>query len=620
MKKTAFKTFVCSFVFSLFILFTINGLFFYTPEATSQNVKIPSKNISLFFMGDAGGAVSAKVRPIKKIALSLPPQKKPAQATETVYAPAKLPTPSAEPAVQKAPKIQDKPAFDDIPLEIAAADIADMPAEPASQSGKEFVSADFDRIMNTPPPVYDGEKTKKETAVSVGKQLAAADVTAPAKEAPKKRVISITDPENEKDQGGWDAGDEDYSVDENELHAPKPLLIASGETREPARKAINPIAESNDEGGYDKGSDNYDIEENDQNLLIPLQKDFAAAEGSFKVARTADKDQIAMVSGNTPISSMINKDNAADGIVRREPKAEEQQPGKNWESMAEKSGSDNPWVAAKGTKFPKNNAVLDAKYYKDADQAALEAPQGTAEDGKSVKLAADMVQNILIPIPEDILNEKNLVPQLESSKDDKNKTDDQQEAANQIKKELSKEDSVSMPTESPKKESKGGLLKSITSLFSGGGSTEDNGKETAEEDGGNSFVDRITGRVGRHKDGNKPTKILPAEMRLAFQPNRAEISGTTLKWIQAFANKVNSDRSVILEIRIDGTSSYALQQKRLNLLHNILTNKGVDYRKINTVFTTREPNSFIIRTVRINSNIDRDVKESKDQAAYYQSW
>lgn len=71
-----------------------------------------------------------------------------------------------------------------------------------------------------------------------------------------------------------------------------------------------------------------------------------------------------------------------------------------------KSGSDNPWVAAKGTKFPKNNAVLDAKYYKDADQAALEAPQGTAEDGKSVKLAADMVQNILIPIPEDILNEK----------------------------------------------------------------------------------------------------------------------------------------------------------------------------------------------------------------------
>lgn len=416
-------------------------------------------------MGDAGGAVSAKVRPIKKIALSLPPQKNPAPATETVYAPAKLPTPSAEPAVQKAPKTPDNPVFDDIPLEIAAADIADTPAEQESQSGKEFVSADFDRIMNTPPPVYDGEKAAEETDVSAEKQLAAAAVAAPAKEAPKKRVVSITDPENEKDQGGWDTGDEDYSVDENDLHAPKPLLIASGETREPARKAITPIAESNDEGGYDKGGDNYDIEENDQNLLIPLQKDFAATEGRFKVAKAADKDQIAMVSGNTPISSMINKDNAADGIVRREPKAEEQQPGKNWESMAEKSGSDNPWVAAKGTKFPKNNAVLDAKYYKDAELAALEAPQGTAEDGKSVKLAADMVQNILIPIPEDILNEKNLVPQLESSKSDKNKTDDQQEAANQIKKELSKEDSVSMPTESPKKKARADCSKALPLCF-----------------------------------------------------------------------------------------------------------------------------------------------------------
>lgn len=602
MKKTAFKTFVCSFVFSLFILFTINGLFFYTPKATSRHVKIPSKNISLFFMGDAGGAVSAKVRPIKKIALSLPPQKKPAQATETVYAPAKQLTLSAEPAVQKAPETQGKPVFHDIPLEIAAADIADMPASP---SGKEFVSADFDRIMNTPPPIYDGEKAKKKNDFFVEKQPTDAPVPIQqAGEASPKIDASIS------------VRERNQSIGKNKPHAPKPLLIANGETRAPNRKTLNPIAESNDEGGNNKGGDSYDSEENNQNLLIPLQKDFAATEGGFKVVRTADKDRIAMVSGNTPISSMINKDNAVDGIVRRDPKTEEQQPGKSWESMTEKSGGNNPWVAAKGTKFPKNNAVLEAKYYKDADQAALEAHQGTAEEGKSVKLAAEMVQNILIPIPEDILNEKNLVPQLESSEDDKNKTDDRQEAANQIK----KDDSFSMPTETQKKESEGGLLKSITSLFSGGNSTEDDDKKEPKEDSRNSFVDRITGRVGRHKDGNKPSKILPAEMRLAFQPNRAEISGTTLKWLQAFANKVNSDRSVILEIRIDGTSSYALQQKRLNLLHNILTNKGVDYRKINTVFTTREPNSFIIRTVRINSNIDRDVKESKEQAAYYQSW
>ena len=110
-------------------------------------------------------------------------------------------------------------------------------------------------------------------------------------------------------------------------------------------------------------------------------------------------------------------------------------------------------------------------------------------------------------------------------------------------------------------------------------------------------------------------------MRLSFQPGRAEISGTTLRWIEAFANKVNDDPAVILEVRIDRTSSFDLQQKRLNLLYNILINKGVDYEKINTVFTTREPNSFIIRTLRINENVGNNIKKNDNRRAlYYQSW
>ena len=70
-----------------------------------------------------------------------------------------------------------------------------------------------------------------------------------------------------------------------------------------------------------------------------------------------------------------------------------------------------------------------------------------------------------------------------------------------------------------------------------------------------------------------------------------------MRWIQAFATKAAEAPNIWLEIRIDGTNSTALQQRRLNLLYNILTNKGVDYSKINTVFTTREPNSFILRTL-----------------------
>lgn len=74
MKKRLLKLLFAALFFTVYFIHN-KRIVFYTPEATSQNVKIPSKNISLFFMGDAGGAVSAKVRPIKKIALSLPPQK-----------------------------------------------------------------------------------------------------------------------------------------------------------------------------------------------------------------------------------------------------------------------------------------------------------------------------------------------------------------------------------------------------------------------------------------------------------------------------------------------------------------------------------------------------------------
>lgn len=233
-----------------------------------------------------------------------------------------------------------------------------------------------------------------------------------------------------------------------------------------------------------------------------------------------------------------------------------------------------------------------------------------------------MVKNILIPIPEDILNDKNLTPQLVSSKKDRSLEEEiteQERAAEDIKKEIEKGKGKETDDHEEKAKKTTSLLKSLTSIFSGSSSKEESKAEEEEknDDEESGFFDKITKKF--NKQDNRPNKILPAEMRLSFQPNRAEISGQTLKWIQAFANKVNEDDSVILEIRIDGTSSFALQQKRLNLLQNILSNKGVAYNKISTVFTTREPNSFIIRTVRIN-NTEREVTKNSKEAPYYQPW
>ena len=61
-----------------------------------------------------------------------------------------------------------------------------------------------------------------------------------------------------------------------------------------------------------------------------------------------------------------------------------------------------------------------------------------------------------------------------------------------------------------------------------------------------------------------------------------------------------------------------MQQKRLNLLYNILTANGVGYQKINTVFADREANSFVVRTVKITKGAkDKEVDGWKK---YYQHW
>lgn len=602
MKKTAFKTFVCSFVFSLFILFTINGLFLHTPEIPSQDIKIPSKNISLFFTGAADNARAAHIRPIKKIALSIPQKEKKA-TIETVYAPASQPTPSpAAPQVdthQKEPIQDNVPIFDEIPLEIAQEDV--LPQK------TELVSADFERIMNTPPSVYEATENSSQNIIPLTKadeDVSEVNTSSVSEIAPKQTPAAKEDAKTE--------------------HLPQPLIVASTENSKPLQLASR---ETTLEAKQDTPQNNTEAPKQkdiEQQLLIPLQKDHNMPDTpTFAVAKAAEPNQIAMVNNSAPLNSLLTSEEKAPN------KAETNNSSpKEWKEMSEISGSDSPWVAAKGTKFPKNNKILESEYYKDADKVTLEAKGNSSSAGDEVKVAAEMVQNILIPIPEDILKEDNLVPQLESSaKGSKEKEEEEKAKQEKIAEDASSPQKNSdkpadKADEQKNKESKGGLLKSITSLFSSTTSQSENSDDKEEqasvEEHSNSFVDRITGRI--RKSSNKPTKILPAEMRLAFQPNRAEISGTTLKWIHAFANKVNSDRSVILEIRIDGTSSYALQQKRLNLLHNILTNKGVDYRKINTVFTTREPNSFIIRTVRINSNIDRNPKENSDQAAYYQAW
>ncbi len=596
MKKTAFKTFVCSFVFSLFILFVINGLFFYTPQNPSQKTKIPSKNISLFFAGEADVVQSARIRPIKKIALTVPSVRK-NSLSKVVYAPSSQPLPSIVPqsnSESAKPTQEDLPIFDDIPLEIAQENILPQMTE--------LVSADFEHIMKTPPSVFDDVTEFSPNNAKDEPLIASKEDTQYSVQSSRKGV------------------DGDEKKANTSSHEPTPLVVAQEDIQAKESPLFSDEIINEDTKSTPHKSENSSQTQKEEQLLIPLQKDFnAPGNKAFAVAKAAQPNELAMVKGDTPLGSLTKTSN--NDISKDEASSKSE----NWQDMSSKVSNDTPWIAAKGTKFPKNSQILDEKYYKDAKQTNIEAQKISEKPDSEVKLAAEMVQNILIPIPEDILKEDPLIPQLEASPEDNQKssatTTDESEKAKVNTQQAN--DATQTQKEKSTQETKSSLIQSIASLFSGKNdnknSSENNEEENIAEENRNSFVDAITGRI-RKSSGDKPTKILPAEMRLAFQPNRAEISGVTLKWLQAFANKVNSDRSVILEIRIDGTSSYELQQKRLNLLHNILTNKGVDYHKINTVFTTREPNSFIIRTVRINNNLDKDRMERSSQASYYQAW
>ena len=290
--------------------------------------------------------------------------------------------------------------------------------------------------------------------------------------------------------------------------------------------------------------------------------------------------------------------------------------GNSSEANSEQNATDdNKWIAAKGTKFPVNQNVLEQDYYKQAQDtekvSAVLSGEPLPKD-KGTKVAGEIVQNILIPIPDDIINNKDLKPKLASDPINQPLEEEvsRREAA------LEEDEGSDIPFfvegEEDKNSSEvkeaGGILNSISSLFS---TTE----KTQIADSGDK---NIKSSEKKSENKIKKNKILPTEIRLSFQPNRAEISGNTLNWIQAFALKTKESDYNVLEVRIDGTSSFELQQKRLNLLYNILTNLGLEYRKVDPVFTSREPNSFILRVVNRGDNKE-DIM-GPVRAMYYRKW
>ena len=641
MPKTGLKTFVYSFSASLLTIFTVNGIYWHETNSSQTDLTIPSQNITLFLNRHADNPSTRPV-PVKKIALTVLPAVQ--HTAENGVQP-----PAAEPEIIMAD----------------AADVLEIPLEFGTFSSEEEevkpqkIAANYEQIIHNPPPPAAALKNENQAKSATNelsgiyKDIEIAAVSAnPVKEAlagdkadksskrpVRDNAVPVRAPESPESAapGGSSSSGRASKTGTEILMAEAGNMPPAGDA--PVAQAVRPIQDNDEKLPAPKTVSQPETlliaeADTDSGSVIPLQRVrdvWAGRNENIKITDHGSPNQVALADGNVPIKSMTSEDKAArQDTLLSSPDEEE------WEKMAEKVNSDSPWTVAKSAGKSRNEMLAKEKFYQADSRQVHEALATDTASGKEIKVASETVKNLLIPIPEEILNDENLTPQLVSSKkpDDIRKEIEVEEKLKETvradrpspaKKENTKIKTVSAEEKifsaegsedspSSEKDKKKTILNSLSSIFSSSTNVKEKNQKSRE--------DGIFDNLRRKIAGRNKVKIMPTEMRLSFQPNRAEISGQTLRWIQAFAARAAEDDGMMIEIRIDGTSAMDLQQKRLNLLHNILTNKGVEYGKINTVFTQREPNSFIIRTVRLNNTTTGGKGGNVNRATqgYYLQW
>ena len=295
---------------------------------------------------------------------------------------------------------------------------------------------------------------------------------------------------------------------------------------------------------------------------------------------------------------------------------------------------DTPWVTAK-TKKSNKNKNLETLLSNHNENLFTESVQQLVknDDAVSYKVAERIKQSIIFPIPDEILNDENLTPTFVNTSQTKTK---KKKATTEKDKVVTK---ASIQTPSIKAQSRtfkkatstesdankvqatdnSGILDSISSWFNTPKQEETSLPESTPvaKKKKNAPTYGATNTTSKKPSQNKADeladiysslqetrqeyahrKIVPSELKLSFQPGRAEISGSTLTWLKAFSEAAIND-DIYLQVRLDASASTELQKKRLNLLYTIFMNNGVDFKKVDTVFSATEPNAFIIRTIRI---------------------
>ena len=339
---------------------------------------------------------------------------------------------------------------------------------------------------------------------------------------------------------------------------------------------------------------------NDEELIIAYNEDTNGIEDEEILSINTD-DIIPIEINNSHIKNAQINSESTDEKVAMLP---EETP--YFDEIVE-SSKESPWVIAKGSKHIDNKMLLENNINV---SSAITPNETIIKEDLSFEVAKKIKQNIIFPIPDEILNDEDLTPTFINT-DNTNKKTKEQNKEKQPK--LIEKKIVETENTQPK-DNQNTIINNISSWFNKGEAKEEEKQKRTKttppiystQETKNTNTTTKPQDFGEFYEALQKTKqihsqkrITPSELKLSFNPERAEISGQTLRWLKAFSEKTNEESSFI-QVILDATTSTELQRKRLNLLYTIFINNNVDLNKVDTVFTNIEPNTFIIRTVTLS--------------------
>ena len=371
-------------------------------------------------------------------------------------------------------------------------------------------------------------------------------------------------------------------------------------------------------------------------LFMPIQKQSIAITETKQVQKVADispeasfptegleDDEILSINMDADIpiefSDISTEASDAEILLSDNENKSAMLPKETKEQISE-SQDNSPWVVAKTRSNVNNQKLLEKFNEAPTDNLFTEDITQTAQsdDTVSYKVAEKIKQSIIFPIPNEILNDENLTPTfINKSASSSANTISTQKKNNQPVRVV--EPQKASVNNKPKDSDKS-ILTSISTWFAEPPVPQKNPVTSQKKvpPTYNSELVSLNSNINQNQDApqvhsdnlaslyeslqqikkeHTQRKIIPSELKLSFQPGRAEISGSTLQWLKIFSEASFRD-DTFLQVRLDASASTELQKRRLNLLYTIFMNNGVDFNKIDTVFSYSEADAFIIRTIR----------------------